>query len=419
MNPMPPTDRSFRHILFACALLAACDAADHASPLPPRGACALAVVASDYRSTALSLLTADGTLCAPDVITSGSRPPGLLTALSGDVALPFEPDPAGLVRVIDRYPNAVVTTLDPLTSTVTDQLAASPGFAANPQDLAFVPGGLLLARMERRPSDDSGDPTSYAGSDLLHVTPTATTPIVLAPYADPGFDPMPTRFARAAGRLWIGLTHLAPDFSAAGPGRALALDPDSLAVTHTLDLAPLQNCGTLSSASPSHGLWVVCSGLFRNSPSGPQRDHSGLAWLAPSLPSASLTPTWSLAAADLHPLDLDGRPLGLTLAALDDQRALVVALGDLATDRPDRRLLVDITDRTTPSISTLTESGPFELGAVLPLPDERLILVADADPRRPLLRRFTWPTADGTTTELDPVVISPSGLPPRHIARFR
>lgn len=408
--------------LGACALLAACDDADHASPLPPRSACALAVVASDYRSTAISLLTADGTLCAPDVLTSGSRPPGLLTALSGDVALPFEPDPAALVRIIDRYPNAVVTTFDPLASIVTDQLAASPGFAANPQDLAFVPGGLLLARMERRAIDDSsvpGDSPAYEGSDLLLVTATATTPIALTPYAAPGFDPMPTRFARAMGRLWIGLTHLAPDFSAAGPGRALALAPDTLAVTHTLDLAPLQNCGTLSSASPSGGLWVVCSGLFHNSPSGPQRDHSGLAWLAPSLPPPPLTPTWSRAAADLHPPALDGRPLGFTLAALDDARALVVALGDLATDRPDRLLLVDRADPTTPSITTVAEGGPFELGAVLPLPAERLILVADADPRRPLLRRFTWPTADGATTELDPVVISPSGLPPRHIARFR
>lgn len=392
--------------------LLACDDADPTTPLPPRSTCALVVVASDYRSTALSLLTDDGTLCAPDVITSGSRPPGLLTALSGDVALPSEPDPLGLVHVIDRYPNAVVTTLDPLTSKVLRQLPASPGFSANPQDLAFTATGLLLARLERHPTADDG-------SDLLHVTATSHTRVDLGAHADPGLHPMPTRFSRAADRLWIGLTHLAPDFSTAGPGRALALDPDTLAVTHTLDLAPLQNCGTLAAAHPAGGLWAVCSGLFRDSPSGPQRDHSGLAFLAPNLDRADLSPTWTLAAADLHPPDLDGRPLGFTLAALDDTRALVVALGDLASDRPDRLLLVDRSDPAAPMITAVAEGGAFELGAVLPLPERRLLLVADADPRRPLVRRFTWPTASGETTELEPVVISPSGLPPRHLARFR
>lgn len=406
-----PSARSPNPLLIALALVA-CDDVDHAPPLPPRDACTLAVIASDYRSTALSLLTADGELCAPDVLTSGSRPPGLLTALSGDVALPSEPDPRGLLRVIDRYPNAVVTTLDPLTSKVLDQLAASPGFAANPQDIAFVADGLLVARLERHP-------TRPEGSDLLHVTATTHTSIDLLAYADPGLDPMPTRFARAAGRLWVGLTHLAPDFSAAGPGRALALAPDTLEVTHTLDLAPFQNCGTLAAATPEGGLWAVCSGLFRNSPSGPQRDHSGLAFLAPDLAAPTLAPTWSIAAADLHPQGLDGRPLGFTLAALDDTRALVVALGDLASARPDRLLLVDRTNPMAPAITALAEAGPFELGAVLPLPERGLVLVADADPRQPLLRRFTWPTPAGTTSELEPLVVSPSGLPPRHLARFR
>jgi hypothetical protein len=391
-------------------LAAACDTAAAPPALPPREACALAVVTSDYRSTAVSLLTGDGSLCAPDVLTSGSRPPGLLTALSGDVVLPSAPAPSALLHVIDRYPNAVVTSVDPLTSAVVSQLAVSPGYAGNPQDIAFVGADQLVARLERSPDDPN------QGSDLLLVTPGASSRIDLSAHADRGFDPMPTRFARAAGRLWIGLTHLARDFSAAAPGRALALAPDDLAVTHTLDLAPFQNCGTLAAATPEGGLWSVCSGLFRKSPTGPQRAHSGLAYLAPELPTSALVPTWSLAAADLHPEGLEGRPLGFTLAALDDQRAMVVALGDLETELPDRLLLVD---RVTGRVEVLAESGPFELGAVLPRPLERVILVADADPRRPRVRRFEWPTAGAPARELPAIEASPSGLPPRHLAAYR
>jgi len=422
--------KSLLPFLLAPITLTACDDAIATPDLPPREACVLAVIASDYLSTAVSLLTSDGTLCAPDIVTSGSRPPGLLTALSGDVVLPSEPDPAGLLYLIDRFPNAVVTTLDPLTSEVLTQLAVSPGFAGNPYDIAFLAPSptFLLTRFGSDPDDPDGQ-----GSDLLRVA-AETTRIDLSAYADPGFEPMPDQLARAAGHLWVGLTHLTADFSRAAPGRALALDPNTLAMTHSLDLDPLQNCGTIVASSPTAGLWVVCSGLFRASPTGPQGDHSGLAWLSPSLTPATpsvpnpstpipLTPTWLRLAADLHPPGTNARPLGFTLAALDDDRALIVALGDLATKLPDRLLLVT---RSTDTVTTLAESdGPYELGAVLPRPANGpagvggLILVADANPRTPRVRRFTWPTATTPSRELSPVAISPSGLPPRHIAVIR
>ncbi len=408
-------------------LAPACDDEPASRSLPPRESCRLAAVFSDYRSTAVSLLTATGEPCAPDLVTSGSRPPGLLTALSGDVVLPSEPAPDGALYLIDRYPNAVITAVDPATSAVTAQLAVSPDYPGNPQDLAFVAGTPVAALLER-PAER---PAATPATDLILLAglalpaPDSPARIDLSAYADPGLDPMPTRFSRATGRLWLGLTHLAPDFSAAGPGRALGLDPTTLAVTHTLDLAPLQNCGTLvaSATTPSPdaepGLWIVCSGLFRNSPTGPQRAYSGLAFLAPPLPPASptpLSPTWSLPAADLHAPSHEGRPLGFTLAALDDDRALVVALGDLATALPDRLLLVT---RSTSEISVVAEGGAFELGAVLPLPSERLILLADADPRAPKIRRFTWPDGGADPRELDPIVASDTGLPPRHLAIFR
>lgn len=403
--------RSFLLVLAAGVL--ACDDPD-ATPtdLPPRSACALAVVASDYRSTAVSLLTADGERCAPDVITSGSRPPGLLTALSGDVVLPSAPLGDHLVRVLDRYPNAVLTTLAADSDDVLAQLAVSPGYASNPQDVTMVGGALVLARMEH-------DDTGADGGDLWW--PADGSRLALDAFADAGKDPMPTRFARATDGLWVGLTHLARDFSAAGPGRVLGLSDDARAVVRTLDLPTLQNCGTIAAASDDGGLWVVCSGLFRNA-SGPQIDHSGIAWLArdDALGASPLSPSWVMKAVDLHATGDVGRPLGFTLAPLDEARVLVVALGDLESKRPDRLLLVDRTGRTGPAgdATVLAEGGAFELGGVLAIPD-RLVLVADADPKEPRLRRFTWPDADGHATELAPVTVSPTGLPPRHVARFR
>ena len=64
-----------KHTWLLTIALSGCDSEPATQALPPREECALAVVNSDYSSTAVSLLTADGHLCAPDIITSGSRPP--------------------------------------------------------------------------------------------------------------------------------------------------------------------------------------------------------------------------------------------------------------------------------------------------------------------------------------------------------
>jgi hypothetical protein len=435
----------------ALGLLCTLAACDDTPPidLPPREDCALAVVASDYSSTSISLLTADGSLCAPDILTSGSRPPGLLTALSGDIDLPAEASP-GTIFLLDRYPNAVLTALDPDPSTPADdgvlwQANVSAGFAGNPQDLARLPEGLLVARMER-------DPTDTIGSDLLYLplpdparAPTAAVAVSLQDFVDPPievkasngttkripFDAMPTRFARAAGTLWVGLTHLLRDFSVAGSGRVLGLamatsgSEAPVAVAYRLEIPALGNCGKVAAASPDGGLWVACAGLFREPDPSRRLGRSGLAYLAPEVLArelaatspVTLAPTWTATATTLTEA-LGPAPLGLSLAAIDERRVLVVAIGDGAAKRPDRLLWID--RGTSPAtVVALAEADAFTLGDILLRPTEGLVLVPDANLERPRLRRFTWPTDAGATTELAPVVVSPTGLPPRHVAPFR
>lgn len=396
-----------KHTWLLAITVAGCDAEPAARVLPPREDCALAVVNSDYSSTAISLLTADGQLCAPDVITSGSRPPTLLTALSGDVVLPFEPAPSGELQLIDRYPNGVITTLDPASDAVTSQTRASVGFAGNPQDIAFTPTPLV-ARLRR-------SETGELGSDLVALATGDT--VDLTRFADPGLEPMPTRFARANGLLWVGLTHLSADFTVAGPGRVIGLDPTTFEGKVALEL-PFQNCGNIASIGTEHGLWVVCSGLFAGSTAGPQIDHSGIAYFEGAPDDRSLTqpPTWFVHAAHLGD---ESRPLGFTITPLGAKHALVVALGDLATDRPDRLLLIERADIRDAKVTVVAESdAPFQLGAALALPNEGIVLLADGSETNPRIRRFEW--APGPVLrELDPIVASDTGLPPRHIARFK
>src|SRR5947207_2599761 len=62
---------------------------------------AYGVVASDRIVTSIALLEADGTLLRRDLVDSGSAPPGLVTALSGDVVLPTRSGDPETLTLID------------------------------------------------------------------------------------------------------------------------------------------------------------------------------------------------------------------------------------------------------------------------------------------------------------------------------
>lgn len=383
-------------------------------PLPvDTSACELVAVVSDYRSTAVSLLTGDGSPCALDVLTSGSRPPGLLTALSGDVTLPSEPASVGAIELIDRYPNAVLTRLGLDSLEVSRQARLSPGFAGNPQDLVALPPSLLVvSRLER-------DPATELGSDLLLLSGEDLSPrgrIDLGLLAVPGFDAMPARLAVAAGRLWVGLSHLSTDFRRAGPGRIAALSlaataPDTpLADPETVALPGLTNCGQLAKSPDEDAIWVVCAGLFASA-DGARQQGSGLARISTS---AALTPTADLIAT----AETLGRPLAFPLAPLSANAVAVVLSGDLTDQTPDR--LVIARQRATGApleVTDLATGGPFELSGLTFLDETSLLLLADGDPRAPRLRRFDL--AASPPRELAPVTVSRTGLPPRQVVRLR
>lgn len=402
-QPSPRPALSVAMMTLGLTLAPACD--DAARPAVDGSRCALIAVASDYLSTSVSLLHADGTPCELDVLTSGSRPPGLLTALSGDVVLPSSPSNRDVVYLLDRYPNGVLTELALNPVRVVTQTRLSPGFAGNPQDLLELadPLELLITRLES-PSQ-GGD-----GSDLvvLDASRTLARRVDLAAFSDPGLDPMPTRLVAAGPLYWTGLTHMSRgDFAETGPGRVLGLAPDTLEVLARVDLPELTNCGQLAAAPDS--LWVICAGHFR-ADLARRRAFGGLV----RLPLPSSRP----AALDtLHP-DFVARasalgPLGFPLAPISDDAAAVVLLGDLGTRAPDRLAIVHTDGR----IDVLAETTPFSLSGLLFLAESKLLLAADGDAFAPRLLRFDLSTSP--PTPLPPTLVSDTGLPPRHLARLR
>lgn len=183
--------------LCAAALSAGCDGdAGPAFEAHVDASCVVASVNTDYVSTSVSLLRADGSLCAPAVITSGSRPPGVTTALSGDVVLPTEPHPDGLLVLIDRYPAAVLTFVDPESGEVVRQIGVGTGYPSNPHDALFLaPDRAWVTRYDANPTPTPAPEDLDDGGDVLVIDPSTGAlrdRIDLGPWASPGMSRAPT-----------------------------------------------------------------------------------------------------------------------------------------------------------------------------------------------------------------------------------
>ena len=124
----------------------------------------IAVVSSDYVSSNVSVLDAEGSVVSESIISSGSASVGLNAALSGDVVLPLTAPLSHRLVLINRYPNSVITWVDPGSATVLHQLQVGTGFISNPHDYLELPGHKgYLSRFEtnkqpgREPHDGGGD----------------------------------------------------------------------------------------------------------------------------------------------------------------------------------------------------------------------------------------------------------------------
>ena len=112
-----------------------------------------AISNSDYTSTSISAISPAGAVLSQTVISSGSAPPGLTTALSGDVIFPSTAPASGKLLLIDRYPNSVLTWVEPKTGSVIQQLPVGTGFGSNPHDyLELAKDKAYVTRYESNPA---------------------------------------------------------------------------------------------------------------------------------------------------------------------------------------------------------------------------------------------------------------------------
>jgi len=374
------------------------------------GACSVVAVHSDFVSTAVSLLNPDGTLCVDSLVTSGSAALDVLAALSGDVVVPSSLDPEGRVVLVDRYPHAVVSLIEVDPPADVSQVSVAMGYAANPHDVAFLGDGrAYVARLASNGSPAPGAGGLDKGGDLLIVDVALLEPMgrVALP-SDDGFEPMPSRVVPLGDRVWVTSSHLARDFSTAGPGRVLGVDPVTDEVVSVVSLDGLENCSSATPSLDSQGLWVSCSGLLASSEAA-QTAASGLVYLG--LEGGELVEQWRVSAESSL-----GGPVAWSIASVSPGVAIFTVFGSLAEGTPDRLVWAD---RSAGLVHELgVEGTAFELGGLLWSPDDGVLMVADAAPEAPSIRRFTL--GDAALTELEPIDGSPStGLPPRHLAFFR
>jgi hypothetical protein len=406
----------FCGVLGFCVLATACGAKAPASTGgfqldPSAGACPAGYVVSDsdYTSTNISALSADGVVLSSSVISSGSAPPGLTTALSGDVVFPSAAPASGKLLLIDRYPNSVLTWVEPSTGAVIQQLAVGTGFAANPHDyLELTPNKAYLSRYESNPTP--GQLPFDAGGDLLIVDPTGnevTGRVELASEPDGAFLPRADHLLAVGDQVWVSLHRFDADFKTAGDARLVGVDSTSDAVAWTLELPGVANCGGVARSPSGKLVALSCSGV-----SG---DVDAAQNPAPTLRSAIVL----LDATVQPPKELQrfdsattlGAPLGSTIAFASETLLIGVALGDATASRTDQAFTID-TSQGTPM--KLHDAGAaFALGDVRCAPGcTDLCLLADAQANVIQL----WKAAG---TELNALSAIPGdtsiGLPPRAI----
>jgi hypothetical protein len=239
-----------RNLALSLTLVACGGETPQRGDAPNTEACSLAVVGSDYSSTSVTLLDEEGEVCAANFLHSGSAAPGLVTAFSGDVVLSRAAHPDGLLTLVDRYPNAVITLVDVVTGDVHGQFSVGEGFAANPQDIFFWSSTrAYVTRHEVNPTPTPEEGDFDDGDDLVIVNPETGAllgRIDLSTHIPEGSDgevfrARPGRMVRLGSLAWTALRGLSDDYQRGGEGVLVGVDGDSDAVVASLDLPGAKN----------------------------------------------------------------------------------------------------------------------------------------------------------------------------------
>lgn len=363
-------------------------------------------VDKDYASSLLSLVDpASGTLVRDNCLNSGSVPPELSLALSGDVVLPSAPLPGHPLILIDRG-NGNLIWVDPADCSVTRQVNVGDGFLAYPHDvLAVTADKLYVTRYGSNPKPTT---TLDGGGDILVLNQGAPVArINLAPYAPAaGLTPNPDRGRVLDGKLYVTLNSFSADFSKAGTGRVVVVDPVSDTVTGSIDLTGLQNCGPIVPVPGlPKALAVACAGAFADGANAIKA--SGIALIDTSTTPPTVSPVMAAGF---------GRPLSaFDLVVVNASLGLVVVPGDFAGTSPDEVWRFDFVGGAPQMV--LAGKASFTLGGLVFDSKSQRVLLGDADAKNPRVR--VMDISSGVPVEAAPIDSDPSqGLLPRYLGLF-
>jgi hypothetical protein len=368
----------------------------------------IAVINSDFKSTAVSLLDAQGMkLLQDDCINSGAVTPTLSLALSGDVGLASQPQANGELVLIDRH-NSALIWLDPVTCKVSRELAVGTGFSSNPHDVISISTTkAYVTRYETNATPSGTAGANDQGDDLLIINPSTlaiTGRIDLSAYATtlPGvtLQARPDHALYVDGKVYVVLGNLSGDFKT-GPARVAIVDPAQDKVVGTIDPTGFANCAGIDYLASSHTLFLTCGGDFNSDPAT-QLAQSGvllydLSGKAPKLVKSI-------------PASVLGRPLGNVFAAVSDELAVASIYGDRSDTPPDSLFTIDLQAVSATKVADAARS--FVLGgAVIDAANHR-VFVTYGEKDAPHVTVYDT-SKPGSFPELTRFDANPkSGLPP-------
>jgi hypothetical protein len=414
-------------LLGGVVALAACDEPVEVPRLGPSTNAAYAAVSSDWTSTAISLLDADGNLVADNYLNSGSTPTGLVTTLSGDVELPRQSGEDGVLVILDRFRTDVVTRIrlsdgallgQVQTHTPSEQNTTT-SYSSNPHDYIFVdPETAWVTRSE--PNIDRQALPVDLGDDMIRIDPSTMQrtgeriDLSVLDQTSRGargeqtLYARPSRMVRRGRTVVVGIGRSAFDFTVVGDGAVALVDLDTRAVTD-VPLPGLKSCTDVAAVpGDAETVLVSCGGDWN----GDSEQSAGLVLLRVVDGRASVAHLWRAKEdPSLGSLTSSTVALGGTLVG--------AAANDYTRRGSDVYAVLDLASGTKTVIKSITP-GQGAFGTPAFDAATGTLLLPDASMNRDKvptagLRRFKR-NADGTFVELELVAIAArTALPLRHV----